>query len=167
MRKQRWRDALRGPGRHAKCLMDDSWFEFDAARKSWDALDVESGTSCLCRHRPVKWLHDCVCNSVRTARLRLQILSPGRMRVPSSLDSMQTLIKPLNGNIAISQFQLMECDIDAVRGLISECAYREWLLSYMCPFQDVNALSSRRIKASKQIGRLLAHRSSGLLALVT
>ncbi|MDN7184192.1 hypothetical protein M0D69_40505 [Caballeronia sp. SEWSISQ10-4 2] len=80
---------------------------------------------------------------------------------------MQTLIKPLNGNIAISQFQLMECDIDAVCGLISEGAYRERMLNYMRPFQDDNAFSSRRIKASKQIGRLLAHRSSGLLALVT
>jgi hypothetical protein len=126
VRKQRWRGALHGPGRYTKCLIDDSWFEFDAARKSWD---VESGTSRLCRHRPVEWLHDCVCNSVRTTRLRLQILGAGRTRVSSSPDSMRTLIKPLNGNIAISQFQLMECDVDAVRGLISERAYRERKLS--------------------------------------
>ncbi len=80
-RKQRWRGALHGPGRHTKCLIDESWFEFDAVRKSWD---VESGTNRLCRHQPVERLHDCVCNSVRTTRLRLQILSPGRMRVSSS-----------------------------------------------------------------------------------
>jgi hypothetical protein len=47
---------------------------------------------------------------------------------------MQTLIKPLNGNIAISQFQLMEFDVDAVRALISEHAYRERVLSYVRPF---------------------------------
>ena len=122
VRKQRWRGALHWPGRLTKCLIDESWFEFDAARKSWD---VESGTNRLCRHQPVERLHDCVCNSVRTTRLRLQILSPGRMRVSSSLDSMQTLIKPLNGNIAISQFQLMECHVDAICGLISERADRE------------------------------------------
>src|ERR1700731_4506979 len=80
------------------------------------------GQVAYCRHQPVERLHDCVCNSVRATGLRLQILSPGRMRVSSSRDSMRTLIKPLNGNIAISQFQLMECHVDAICGLISERA---------------------------------------------
>lgn len=67
------------------------------------------------------------------------------MQVSSSLDSMQTLIKPLNGNIAISQFQLMECDVDAVRALISEHAYRERVLSYVRPFPSQITMSGRHV----------------------
>jgi len=36
-----------------------------------------------------------------------------------SQNSMRILDQPLNGNIAISQFQLMECRVAAIRGLIS------------------------------------------------
>jgi hypothetical protein len=36
-----------------------------------------------------------------------------------SPSSMRILAQPLNGNIAISQFQLMECRVAAIRGLIS------------------------------------------------
>ena len=59
---------------------------------------------------------------MRAARLRFEFESESERSEDASApsqNSMRILDPPLNGNIAISQFQLMEYRVAAIRGLIS------------------------------------------------
>jgi hypothetical protein len=67
-------------------------------------------------------LHNHVRNCVPAAALRFKSESAFERLEDASAptqNSMRILDQPLNGNIAISQFQLMECGVAAIRVLIS------------------------------------------------
>jgi hypothetical protein len=77
---------------------------------------------CLYRHCPVVRLHNQRRNCAHAPGFVSKSESEsGRPEHPGapSQNSMRIPDQPLNGNIAISQFQLMECRVAAIRGLIS------------------------------------------------
>jgi len=73
----------------------------------------------------IAWLRRC-CRIANAHKCALSgfvsILIPNASADASapSQNSMRILDQPLNGNIAISQFQLMECRVAAIRGLIHD-----------------------------------------------
>jgi hypothetical protein len=113
-----WHHAPQRSGRRAKCLIEKAFFGFGDVWNHPKLPERQGRYKLACSD--IVGFCDCTILYAMTCSLPYSFpnFNPHRnartMQAPFLQDSMRIVDYPLNGNIAISQFQLMECGVAAI-----------------------------------------------------